>query len=63
LAILRELRPERKFLDDYPETYHLKVGVDQGESVELLKKWGGQGAWMGLREGVVEYVENEWVRD
>ena len=39
LAILRELRPQKSFVDDYPDPYHLKVSIDQSESLALLKKW------------------------
>ncbi|KAJ4256209.1 hypothetical protein NW762_009287 [Fusarium torreyae] len=42
LAILRELRPQRKFMANYPETWHLKVSTDQAEAEGILKKWGGQ---------------------
>ncbi|KAL3450422.1 hypothetical protein BJX65DRAFT_305259 [Aspergillus insuetus] len=39
LAILCKLRPQKKFVDDYPDPHHLRVSIDQTESVALLNKW------------------------
>ncbi|KAH7200972.1 hypothetical protein BKA60DRAFT_612593 [Fusarium oxysporum] len=58
LPILRELRPQRKFIPDYPETFYLKLSTDQSESVALLKKWAGQDGWKPLRQIITEAINN-----
>ncbi|KAI3579953.1 hypothetical protein IWW34DRAFT_819170 [Fusarium oxysporum f. sp. albedinis] len=58
LPILRELRPQRKFIPDYPETFYLKLSTDQSESVALLKKWAGQDGWKPLRQIIAEAINN-----
>jgi hypothetical protein len=63
LAILRKLRPGKKFVDDYPEAYHLKVEVDQSESLKLLRKWAGKDGWTALEDGVAENVDNAFLSD
>ncbi|PNP58456.1 hypothetical protein FNYG_15119 [Fusarium nygamai] len=60
LPILRELRPQRKFIDDYPETFYLKPSTDQSESVALLKKWAGQEDWKPLRQIITEAINNPY---
>ncbi|KAF5631174.1 aldehyde reductase 2 [Fusarium tjaetaba] len=60
LPILRELRPQRKFIDDYPETFYLKVSTDQSEPVALLKKWAGQEDWKPLRQIITEAINNPY---
>ncbi|KAK0716091.1 putative aldehyde reductase 2 [Lasiosphaeris hirsuta] len=54
LSILRRLRPQKEFVDDYSDPHHLKVSVDQTESVALLKKWSdkpGKNGWAPYLEG------------
>lgn len=63
LAILRERRPEKTFIDDYPKTYHLKVSVDQSESLALLKKWASKDGWTPLEESVAENIMNPYLSD
>ncbi|KAK1485005.1 hypothetical protein CABS01_13762 [Colletotrichum abscissum] len=58
LAILRETRPDHAFIEDYPETFHLAVSIDQSEGLSLLKKWAGQEGWRTLRDGIVDSVSN-----
>ncbi|EGU76106.1 hypothetical protein FOXB_13403 [Fusarium oxysporum f. sp. conglutinans Fo5176] len=58
LPILRELRPQRKFIPEYPETFYLKLSTDQSESVALLKKWAGQDGWKPLRQIITEAINN-----
>jgi hypothetical protein len=58
LPILRELRPQRKFISDYPETFYLKLSTDQSESVALLKKWAGQDNWKPLRQIIIETINS-----
>ncbi|KAF5620826.1 NADPH-dependent aldehyde reductase [Fusarium sp. NRRL 52700] len=58
LPILRELRPQRKFIPDYPETFYLKLSTDQSDSVALLKKWAGQRDWKALRQIITEAINN-----
>lgn len=64
LAIMRRLRPQKEFVDDYPDPYHLKVSVDQTESVDLLRKWSdkpGKNGWTSLEESVSENISNPWL--
>ncbi|KAF5557312.1 aldehyde reductase 2 [Fusarium phyllophilum] len=60
LPILRELRPQRKFIDDYPETFYLKLSTDQSQSVALLKKWAGQDGWKPLKQIITEAINNPY---
>jgi hypothetical protein len=63
LAVLRELRPTRDFVDDYPETYHIKVSVDQSEALALLRKWTGRNDWIARRQSIVENVNTPFLED
>ncbi|KAL4731029.1 hypothetical protein ACLX1H_003071 [Fusarium chlamydosporum] len=58
LAILRELRPQRKFIPDFPKAFYLKFSTDQSESIALLKKWAGQDNWKPLREIIPETINS-----
>lgn len=60
LAVLRNLRPQRKFVDDYPHPYHIKVSVDQSDAIELLKKWAGKDGWTSLEESIFESITNPY---
>jgi hypothetical protein len=60
LPILRELRPQREFIPDYPKTWHLKILTDQSESEALLKKWAGQDGWKLLRQIITEAINNPY---
>ncbi|KAL2787947.1 hypothetical protein BJX66DRAFT_309711 [Aspergillus keveii] len=64
LAILRELRPNKKFVDDYPDPHHLRVSIDQAESVALLNKWRqrpGKGGWTSLEDSILENITNPYL--
>jgi hypothetical protein len=64
LAILRELRPHKKFVDDYPDEHHLKVSIDQAESVALLNKWRhrpGKGGWTSLEDSIFDNISNPYL--
>jgi flagellar motor component MotA len=64
LAILRRLRPEKKFVDDYPDAQHLKVSIDQTEAIELLKKWSDKpdkNGWTSLEESIFENITNPYL--
>ncbi|KAK5654695.1 hypothetical protein OQA88_7019 [Cercophora sp. LCS_1] len=66
LAILRKLRPEKQFVDDYPNPRHLQVSVDQTESVALLKKWSenpDKNGWTSLEESIFENITNPYLED
>ncbi|KAI1817709.1 putative aldehyde reductase 2 [Poronia punctata] len=63
LAILRELRPQKKFIDDYPNPYHLKVAVDQSDSLALLSKWAGRDGWTSLKESIAANINNPYLED
>ncbi|PVI03967.1 putative aldehyde reductase 2 [Periconia macrospinosa] len=63
LAILRELRPQKTFVADYPVPYHIKVTVDQSDSVALLKKWGGQDGWTSLKDSIAENINTPYLDD
>lgn len=63
LTILRELRPQKKFVDDYPNPSHLKVDVDQSDCLALLKKWGGKDGWRSLKDSISENINNPYLVD
>lgn len=63
LTILRELRPQKGFIDDYPNPYHLKVSVDQSDSIALLKKWSGRDGWTSLKDSIFENITNPYLVD
>jgi hypothetical protein len=63
LAVLRELRPNHDFVDDYPETYHISVSVDQSEALALLRKWTGRNDWIARRQSIVENVNTPFLED
>ncbi|RYP53704.1 hypothetical protein DL769_010470 [Monosporascus sp. CRB-8-3] len=64
LSILRRLRPQKKFVDDYPDPHHLKVSLDQTESVALLKKWSDKpdkNGWTSLEDSIFENITNPYL--
>ncbi|KAK4450269.1 hypothetical protein QBC34DRAFT_461639 [Podospora aff. communis PSN243] len=66
LAILRQLRPDKKFVEDYPEPYHLKVSVAQTRSLELLAKCSRdpeKRGWRSLEDAVSDNVNNPYLTD
>lgn len=66
LAVLRKLRPLKKFVDDYPNPHHLKVSVDQSEAMALLKKWSdkpGKNGWSSLEDSVFDSITNPYLED
>ncbi|KAH7021909.1 aldehyde reductase [Ilyonectria destructans] len=60
LRTLRELRPQKDFIADYPDPYHLPISTSQSDSIAILKKWGDQEGWKPLRDSIVETVENSF---
>ncbi|KAH8679542.1 hypothetical protein BGZ60DRAFT_467685 [Tricladium varicosporioides] len=60
LVVLRELRPKKDFIADWPDYYHLRISTDQSQSVALLKKWGTLGGWKPLRDSLLETVESPY---
>lgn len=60
LAILRKLRPQKKFVDDYPDPYHIKVSLDQSDAIALLKKWTGKDGWTSLEDSILESITNPY---
>ncbi|WZH50047.1 Epimerase domain-containing protein [Fusarium acuminatum] len=60
LTTIRRLRPQREFIEDWPKPQYLTMYTDQFESVELLRKWGGQNGWKALETSITESVENEY---
>ncbi|VUC30672.1 unnamed protein product [Clonostachys rosea] len=63
LAILRKIRPQKKFVDDYPDPQHLKISVDQSDSIALLKKWSDKDGWTSLEDSVVDNINNQYLVD
>jgi len=61
LAILRERCPQKKFIDDYPKPYYLKVSVDQSESLALLRKWSDKDGWTSLEDSISENITNPYL--
>ncbi|UPK92490.1 hypothetical protein LCI18_003425 [Fusarium solani-melongenae] len=60
LAVLREVRPQREFIADYPDPYHVTISTDQSDSVALLKRWAGQEGWRPLKNTITESVESPY---
>lgn len=66
LAVLRKLRPQKQFVDDYPETYHIKVSVDQSDAVALLTKWSGKpdrDGWTPLEDSIRDNIDTSYLED
>lgn len=64
LTILRNLCPEKKFVEDYPDPVHLKISLDQTHSVALLKKWSdqpGKNEWTSLEDSISENILNPYL--
>lgn len=67
LAILRRLRPQKKFVDDYADPQHLTVSIDQAEAVRLLSKWSPGGpkpdrnGWTALEDSILENIVNPYL--
>lgn len=55
LAIFRELWPEHKFVDDFPDLGEDLSRVANGRAEELLKRFGGNG-WTSLKDSVRDAV-------
>ncbi|KAH7188096.1 uncharacterized protein B0J16DRAFT_361687 [Fusarium flagelliforme] len=60
LPILRELRPQKKFIPDYPEAFYLKFSTDQSESAALLEKWAGQDGLKPLKQIIIEAINHPY---
>ncbi|KAH6951963.1 aldehyde reductase [Fusarium avenaceum] len=60
LTTIRRIRPQREFIEDWPKPQYLTMYTDQSESVDLLRKWGGQNGWKALETSITESVENEY---
>ena len=50
LAIMRNLRPQHRFIPDLPHARYLGASTDTSEPFALLKKWGNQNGWRPLEE-------------
>ncbi|KAK0701156.1 putative aldehyde reductase 2 [Apiosordaria backusii] len=64
LSVLRKLRPQKEFVDDYPDPHHLEVSLDQTESVALLKKWSDKpdkNGWTPLEDSIFENITNPYL--
>jgi len=58
LAILRELYPDRKFIDDLPGQERPGVTSDFTLQMELLKKWGNQEGWRTLEQTIEDNMKS-----
>lgn len=66
LAMFRKLRPERNFVDDYPESFHLQVSVDQSDALALMKKWSDdpeKSGWRPMEESIYDNINNPYVEN
>ncbi|KAK0719204.1 hypothetical protein B0H67DRAFT_485772 [Lasiosphaeris hirsuta] len=52
LAVLRNLYPQRKFIDDFVGLPDLSITTDESKPLALMKKWGNQDGWNAF-EGTV----------
>ncbi len=57
LAIMRELYPKEKFIDNYVGDLKLSISADETVPLALLKKWGHQDGWRTLRETVADSLK------
>ena len=57
LASIRELRPDNKVPDDFPDLPRDLSTVDNALGKELLKKWWGQDGYTSLKQSVKENLE------
>jgi hypothetical protein len=62
LAVLRSLRPDKDFMQDYSETSVPTISTDQKQSVELLRKWTGQDDWRAVKEFVADSIETHYFK-
>ncbi|KAF5667109.1 NADPH-dependent aldehyde reductase [Fusarium heterosporum] len=60
-TILRRLRPQKQFIDDYPNPEYLPMYTDQSESLRLLQKWGNRAGWKELEISIRESVESKYL--
>jgi len=60
LAVLRELRPQREFVNDYPEYFQLSASADQSDFLAILKKWTGQNGYKSLRNSIKETIDSPY---
>jgi hypothetical protein len=60
LRVLRQIRPDRKFIDEWPATRYLDITTDQAESLDLLKVWSGQHDWTPLSTSITETVKSPY---
>jgi hypothetical protein len=59
LAVMREMFPERKFMDDLKGLGIFSGKVeDDGLGPKLLKKWGPQEDWTPLEVGIRETLDS-----
>ena len=60
LAVLREIRPQRDFIADYPDPYYVTISTDQSPSLALLEKWASQKGWRLLKSSIIESIESPY---
>lgn len=60
LAILRELKPQREFIPNFPNDSYLAISVDQSESEALLKKWANQDGWRSMKDMIADNIDSEF---
>lgn len=63
LAILRKLRPQKTFIEDYPTRQYIQVSVDQSDSIVLLKKWSDRDGWASLEDSIFENITNPYLAE
>ncbi|KAM0260070.1 hypothetical protein ACHAQJ_002994 [Trichoderma viride] len=57
LAIMRDLYPKEKFIDDFANGARLSITTDSTQPLSLLKKWGNQDGWKTLRETIADTLK------
>ena len=62
LAVLRQMYPQRKFMDDFSNQTKLVITADLDQPLALLKKWGGQDGWTPLKQSMADEMKGimEW---
>ena len=57
LAIMRELYPKEKWVDDFVGGARLSITTDPAVPLALLKKWGNQDGYKTVRDTVKDSVD------
>ncbi|KAF4968100.1 hypothetical protein FSARC_4461 [Fusarium sarcochroum] len=60
LAALRQIRQQKEFINEFPDSSYLTIYTDQSDALALLKKWGNQEGWASLGRSISDGVETPY---